>query len=533
MTTNLFQNKKQIFNYNDPDNDLFQVILPEFIISKKQFGEEIKIEIKEELLSIRNNEGKKEFNDAVEEIKKDNQKIIEEKLKNFRNDNNCLSYRFVEPEYYFRYANGGALPILRLKLDQSHEREDYFCFFYREIFPIGWNIANGASDNRRELFNPSDVIAREFNEELVITDNKKKLRYVFDIDNKSYTQQSHNVALKAWENKIEGISAYERLFLPVKWVDGPDSAVVTSGSRKKATHGCFLSITPEDNAIELDKIGFLNLSGDISLLDGEISNDGRLINMVIGLFKVDTFEKKLEGKHFLPDKIFFSGENRRVIDLKEIITDELLPQLGDIIDEKERNYYENCTHKFNLCPITRSIIKKYFEWNKNQNLYATAQRNQEKNKIERNVFENKDTDYQVFLSYKSEDNPYATKLYDYLTSLGEKVFFSGSSLQHLGESDYARAIDKALDKAECMIVVGTDPSYFDSGWVSYEWKSFSNEIRSERKKNGRLFTFTHNIKIKDMPLSLRSAQNVEFTPESIMDSFEMLMNFLQQRKGTQ
>ena len=30
MTIDLFESKKHIFNYNDPDNDLFQVILPEF-----------------------------------------------------------------------------------------------------------------------------------------------------------------------------------------------------------------------------------------------------------------------------------------------------------------------------------------------------------------------------------------------------------------------------------------------------------------------------------------------------------------------
>ncbi|MCK5097897.1 MAG: hypothetical protein KAR45_07325, partial [Desulfobacteraceae bacterium] len=88
--------------------------------------------------------------------------------------------------------------------------------------------------------------------------------------------------------------------------------------------------------------------------------------------------------------------------------------------------------------------------------------------------------------------------------------------------------DKALDKADSMIVFGTDPVYLDTGWVSYEWKSFFNEIRSDRKKNGRLFTFTNNVNIEDLPYALRSVQNIEFKPASIMDSFEMLMSYLRQ-----
>lgn len=528
MAIDLFQSKKHIFNYNDPDNDLFQVILPEFILNKKQFGLEVDIEINENLFSIRNINGKKDFNAAIKKSKIKNQKSVAKNINDFKNDDNCLSYKFIDPEYYFRYANGGVLPILRLKINESNAREDYFCFFYREIFPIGWNIANGASDNRNELFYPSDIILREFNEELIITDNEKKLRYVFDMDKKSFTQQTHNMVLKAWDKKIEeNISKYERLFIPMKWIDGPDSATIRSESKKVTTSGYFLSITPEDNAIELDKIGFINLSGDISLLDGEISN-GRLINGVIGLFKVDKFEEKLKGNEFIPDKIFMNGTEKNIHDLENIIHKEYLPQLGNIINKKDRGVYYNTKNKFDLCPITRSITGKYFKWLKNQDQYVKTIRDQKNQEVSKTIVEHNNTEYQIFLSYKSEDTQYATKLYDYLVSMGKKVFFSGNSLQILGESDYARAIDKALDKADSMIVFGTDPVYLDTGWVSYEWKSFFNEIRSDRKKNGRLFTFTNNVNIEDLPYALRSVQNIEFKPASIMDSFEMLMSYLRQ-----
>lgn len=528
MTVQRFQGRKNIYKYDDPGNEFFQVILPEFVLNKIQQGLEVNIEIKKDLFCIRSVNGKKEFFSAIRETKK-NQRIIAEKLRDFKNDPHCLSYRFTDPEFYFRYANGGVLPVLRLKTGESGDREDYFCFFYREIFPVGWNIANGSSDNRDELFRPSDIILREFNEELIITDNTKKLRYVFDMDEESFTQQTHNLALKAWDQKTgKNISAYERLYIPIKWIDGPDSVSVKSGGQKVTAHGFFLSILPEDNSIELDKIGFVNLSGDISLLDGEIFNE-RLINGLIGLFRVDTFEEKLSGNEFLPDKIFFDGIEKDDRDIQALITTQFLPQLGNIISKKDRDAYHNTTHKFDLCPITRSITTQYFNWMKIQDQQATAiNKDRESPAPLKTAVEHPGTACNIFLSYKSEDSEYAVKLYDYLISQGENVFFSGRSLQVLGESDYAKAIDKALDKADCMIVLGTAPEYLDSGWVSYEWKSFFNEIRSDRKKHGRIFTFTNNINIHNLPYALRNVQNIEFKPASIMNSFEMLMRYLKQ-----
>jgi hypothetical protein len=44
---------------------------------------------------------------------------------------------FKDPLFPFRYASGGVLPILRIG------RKEFFCFFYRDIDPVGWNIANG------------------------------------------------------------------------------------------------------------------------------------------------------------------------------------------------------------------------------------------------------------------------------------------------------------------------------------------------------------------------------------------------------
>lgn len=65
------------------------------------------------------------------------------------------SFLHNDENFPFRYASGGTLPILRM------EGQGYYCFFYRDIFPIGWNIANGGCCTREELLNPQMTIERE------------------------------------------------------------------------------------------------------------------------------------------------------------------------------------------------------------------------------------------------------------------------------------------------------------------------------------------------------------------------------------
>ena len=71
--------------------------------------------------------------------------------------------------------------------------------------------------------------------------------------------------------------------------------------------------------------------------------------------------------------------------------------------------------------------------------------------------------YDVFISFKNKDdkgNPtldskIAKNLYDYLVKKGHEVFFSVQTLEVLGKSDYAKAINNALEKSLILIVIGT------------------------------------------------------------------------------
>ena len=65
-------------------------------------------------------------------------------------------------ELPLRWASGGFLPI-------AYYREKYWAaLFFRDIYPVGLNLACGASETKDEYKNLSRLIAREFSEELVL-----------------------------------------------------------------------------------------------------------------------------------------------------------------------------------------------------------------------------------------------------------------------------------------------------------------------------------------------------------------------------
>jgi hypothetical protein len=110
----------------------------------------------------------------------------------------------------------------------------------------------------------------------------------------------------------------------------------------------------------------------------------------------------------------------------------------------------------------------------------------------------------VFISAKSADYDYALRVYEFLTDRGIAAFFSKESLPQLGESDYRKAIDQALDETKHMIVVTSSSDNVRSSWVEAEWGFFINEKRSDRK-SGNLITLTvGDVGPADLPPSLRS-----------------------------
>jgi formylglycine-generating enzyme required for sulfatase activity len=123
--------------------------------------------------------------------------------------------------------------------------------------------------------------------------------------------------------------------------------------------------------------------------------------------------------------------------------------------------------------------------------------------------------WDVFISASSKDYHYAGQVYDYLTACGIKAFFSHKSLAELGNSDYRKAIDSVLDKAQHMVVVTSLRKNVDSSWVEAEWGFFINEKRSGRKP-GNVITITVGPLLpEELPASLRYYEVLPFGKESL------------------
>jgi hypothetical protein len=115
-----------------------------------------------------------------------------------------------------------------------------------------------------------------------------------------------------------------------------------------------------------------------------------------------------------------------------------------------------------------------------------------------------DTQNLIFLSAKSEDYTAASQVYSYLTEHGYPVFFSNQTLPRMGNSDYRREIDRALEQAKHLVLVTSRKEYVESKWVEAEWGSFINEKRSGRKDGNIIVLLAGSMQIGDLPISLRS-----------------------------
>ena len=139
--------------------------------------------------------------------------------------------------------------------------------------------------------------------------------------------------------------------------------------------------------------------------------------------------------------------------------------------------------------------------------------------------------YDVFICFKhstedgqiTEDSFLAERLYDYLTGVGLRVFFSKRELEFLGVSQYNVTINKALEASRFLIAVGCSRRNLESKWVQYEWSSFQNEIRSGTKRNGELYVLYNGMNPKDLPYSLRHHKAFNAAEEGV---FEKIGNFI-------
>lgn len=121
-------------------------------------------------------------------------------------------------------------------------------------------------------------------------------------------------------------------------------------------------------------------------------------------------------------------------------------------------------------------------------------------------------EYDVFISYKSEDAEYAREVYNLLKSHGLRVFFSRESLPRLGSDEYHEQIDLAIERAHHMVIVTTSGEHAMAKWVKYEWRLFLGEKLAGRKNGNLVTVIAGGMDIGDLPISLRNREVVQLMP---------------------
>ncbi len=175
--------------------------------------------------------------------------------------------------------------------------------------------------------------------------------------------------------------------------------------------GFYLNINAKDFGIELDRIARIQPAPGFRLLDGEIT-DNRLLNRPVGLFEVGKTQKSLyDGvTEFLPDRLFYClaelddvpGSPEELA--KDFITGKFLKHLSETGSRTPREIEEwhevPLAERFDLCPVTRSIIRRH--------IHASSAR--------------------VFMSYSHADRSFAERLERDLASRNIKVWRDAKNL---------------------------------------------------------------------------------------------------------
>jgi|GEM_PF-2308668 len=197
-----------------------------------------------------------------------------------------------------RWASGGVLPIVR------RHRRNWIALFFRDIFPVGWNIANGASENAMEYTGLSRLIYREAMEELVVCtgnvrrDHRAEHRVFRNFLGEPFTehlpgdlcQLHYGIRREHDRVRFEPITGPELHGLP-----GPHSVQVRregapNHENDGPIEGVLIAINPLEQGIEVVKACQFALQDHECLLDGEVVEVGHeqyLARRPIALISID------------------------------------------------------------------------------------------------------------------------------------------------------------------------------------------------------------------------------------------------------
>ena len=468
------------------ENHFLEVLLPEFELSGNKKSAHLKVRFDEQSPATWNRAGREEVRSLIPNFKA-KARQYQAKLEKLLSARRKTTWHFNDSDFLFRWASAGVLPIIRMA------DKDYYCLFYREIFPVGWNIANGACDNFGELVNPLRTLDRELREELIILDFKNHHWYVLKRDDPFAADRPEYAAARLIINehrkkrgkharKLPELAGFQQIETPLKELEAPDSATVyVAGRAQPPIERCFMNINALDFGIEIDHVVKINVGNDVVICDGEIAGN-RLLNRVVGLFRVDKVNQRVAKNQFIPDRFFYDGKAYDGSRFRHLMEIRFLRDVASLRQRYELERYKSTPNKYDLCPVTRGVIRRYVQ----SGVPAVPSPHK----------------MDIFISFGRGDEDLAAHVADKIVSTcNRRVFFSPRSRYEQG---WDRAIDDALDSASCLVAVGSKLNRISRRWPAYEYRTFHKDIQNGRKRSGRLVSFVVGVEPLDLPLPLRS-----------------------------
>jgi len=504
------------------ENQFLQVLVDRFRILRKGNGFELQVAFNDESPAIWLRAAKRHI---LSTLSAEQRAVQQRKIEAFfASDDEVYHYRDVS--FPFRLGNGGTLPVVRL------DSTDYYCLFYRDSHPTGWNIANGGANTRYDLLHPDAIVERELREELIIVQPERGRWYVFDWhEARLRDHPDFALAHKIWAERFrrQGFPEFEDVPMPLKWSLPPDAdrqaveqryhdAMRIRFGKEPPIHTGqgFLNINAQDFGIEFDRIAKVSVGPESIFCDGELRGC-ELLNRVVGLFAVGRVHELLAqgAGRFLPDLVFWNGEDRTGDEPTSVIED-FLQHRGSSWAQVEETLRKNAAPNppgdpLDLCPVTRTIVERH------RQIRAAEQVS--------SPFPATGSHFDVFVSFASEDLALARLVFNELSATANhQVFFSDVTMTG---GAFGEQIDRALDSSWAFVAVGTRTEHLHKSWVEYEWRNFHNDLNSGRKpENSPFLAFVSGIDPQDLPRPFRVRQAVTADPADPTSALARLKQYI-------
>ena len=507
------------------ENQFLEVLLTRFDLERTEAGTFLKVAFHEQTPAVWLRDGRRQVGEWMKTNPGYEADLMryQKEIDRFIDSGAGEKYAFDNPAFPFRYVSGGTLPIVRMG------GVEYYALFYRDVFPIGWNLSNGGSDTREELLQPTETIERELREELMVVAPRHKARYVFPSESGNTVERSeYAAARRLWEDRFvagdyKDFDAWNELPIPLKWLPGPDSLQVTmEGVKPQETTDCFVTITAEDFGIEIDRVAKITIDEDAVLLDGDV-HGSRLLNRPVGLFEVDRLNAEVSPDQtcYLPDRYFHGvPSSQRMPSYYQggEWLDHGAPAVLNDIKEwrsgKQIREFVDCQRKFDLCPVTKRMIQR------------VARLRHGEDRPHGSPGPGTETGPRFFVSYGGNDERFARKVYDFIRErLGMEAYFNAEGKRH---SHFRREIENALEQSDYFISVGSSTVNLRREWPTYESQVFHNDMLNHNKPGrARILSLITGIDPRHLPLPQRLFEAIEFDPLDMDPALAKLTRYFQ------